>query len=151
MKLSAAPRSRRALSLVTDIGITCVGLVMLYGMIMLIDRRKSISAADLLDWLFMIGLVFHALYLTYCYHQTGQTLGSKINYIHVLSPDGERLSLWFSFLRATYVTFIPLIVGLICLSENNHHRDTKKKYGKFQTSLWDKIAHSVTMLEAEEK
>jgi uncharacterized RDD family membrane protein YckC len=147
MKLSAVPRSKRALSLVTDIGITSVGLVMLYGLIILIDRRTSMSAGDLLDWLFMIGLVFHAAYLTHCYHHTGQTLGSRIYHIRVLSPDGERLSLWYSFLRATNVTFMPMIVGLMCLGKNRNIRHSKAMYSKLQTSLWDVIAHSITVID----
>ena len=103
MKLIKAPKHKRAFSLITDIGLTCVIASVIYGILFLFYRNTNILW-DLTVWLFIMGLVYHVIYLTYNYHSTGQTLCSRLFNIFVLSQNGDKLTLWKSFVRATYVT-----------------------------------------------
>ena len=143
MKLIKAPKHKRAFSLIADIGLTCVIASVIYGIHFLFYRNTDMLW-ELTDWLFIMSLVYHVIYLTYNYHSTGQTLGSRLFNILVLSPNGDKLTLWKSFVRATYVTNMPFIVGLCCIREV-HNQKTKELYSKLQTTVWDEIAQSITV------
>ncbi|MRR09125.1 RDD family protein [bacterium] len=145
MQLTVASRKDRVLSLVIDMAMTSVVMITSYWIVFATRRPVGQSAADLRDMIYVVGMLCHILYLTIGYHRYGRTVGSRVVGIRVLSPDGNRLSLWRSMERAGYVAFMPLIAGLLSLPKNEAVRRSKTKYGKLQTSLWDHIAHSITV------
>jgi len=92
----------------------------LNGLVFLADPRSFAFLDTHLLLSLTTGLVVAMLYLTVGWALTGQTYGSHLMGLRVVSSRGHRLRLWVAFFRAVFCTLVP--IGLLWCAGSRGHR-----------------------------